>query len=968
MSFPIRSSILASAGLVLSALVTTTPALAQGDWLSLVNQYRATAGLPPVSESPILSAGDAAHAQYLVLNNAVGHTESSLLPFFSAAGLAAGQASDVMESNSVSTTDSDAVNLWMSEPFHSVGIIDPQLLETGFGSYRQKKTGLQMAAALDVMSSITPKPRVALPVAWPGPGSAVPLTRYDGGETPSPLSGCPGYSTPSGLPILYLAGPWVNTAVSAYSVSTGGQPLEACEQDAGNYSNPDGNSQASGRNVLVARGAVMLIPRQPLHAGTRYDVSITVNGATRSWSFTAGAGPSPATPLSGASQPAPAPPSAPHPASRPAAPRATYESNQAGTPAPASDPTAAAPAAPDASPTPEEVAARVAERALRDPDREVPAYGFGALDARVGTTTAPPPPTIPVGQLAVAAWILVIAAGGLTWRRRRRPCGPPPARPGKTGALDAAVILSFRSRPIAADRKEIAVPVQRLSSLDSSFLHLETRNTHMHIGGIAIFDQGPWKSDDERYEALIKHVEPRLDLMPRYRQKVAFLPMNVDMPVWVDDEKFDIYFHVKRAALPGKGGIKELSDYVGRVFSRQLDRRRPLWEMYYIENIEGGHWALLTKTHHSLVDGLSAIELATVLMDTTDEYVGPRERSKWRPKKDPGTLGLLVQSLRERASAPADVVRNAVAAASNPGKLAAALAEGAGALAVTVRELTPAEGPINGPTGPTRSYWYSQFKLDEFKEIKNAFGATINDVVLGVVSGGFRKYLELHDEDVDHLKLKALCPVSLRDDKQKTALGNVLAMMIVPLPVDEPFPAARMRKAKANVDRLKASKQALGADILLKLAGFAPATLHSMVARASLKQMNYNTIVTNVPGPQWPLYLMGCQLTEAMPIAFLYEGQQVATAIFSYLGTINFGYIADRHAFPDLPRFATCMEESFAELLDVARASTAEPAPARLSRPAARKPGRAAARKPAARKPARKAVRKPATRPRRATG
>lgn len=482
------------------------------------------------------------------------------------------------------------------------------------------------------------------------------------------------------------------------------------------------------------------------------------------------------------------------------------------------------------------------------------------------------------------------------------------------------------------------MPAQRLSSLDSSFLHLETRNTHMHIGGVAIFEPGPWKSHDERYQALVRHIEPRLDLMPRYRQKVAFLPLNVDTPVWVDDDKFDINFHVKRAAIPGKGTKKQLCDHIERVFSRQLDRRHPLWELYYIENIEGDKWGLLTKTHHALVDGLGALELATVLMDTTDDYVPPAEKSKWKSARDdPGTLGLLMQSLRERAAAPAGIVRTAVHAVSNPGRLASALSEGAGALAVTVRELTPPEGPLNGPTGPSRAYWYSSFELDEFKEIKTAFGATINDVVLGIVSGGFRKYLEIHDEDVDHLKLKALVPVSLRDEKQKTALGNVLALMLVPLPVDEPFPAARMRKAKANIDKLKKSKQALGADILLKLAGFAPATLHGMVARASLRSMNYNTIVTNVPGPQWPLYTLGCRLVQAMPIAFLYEGMQVATAIFSYLGGINFGYIADRSAFPDLPRLGECMEASFAELLDVARASQAAPTPAK-KRPAAPRP------------------------------
>ena len=200
-------------------------------------------------------------------------------------------------------------------------------------------------------------------------------------------------------------------------------------------------------------------------------------------------------------------------------------------------------------------------------------------------------------------------------------------------------------------------------------------------------------------------------------------------------------------------------------------------------------------------------------------------------------------------------------------------------------------------------------------------------------------------------------PGVLRDDKQKTALGNVLAMMLVPLPVDEPFPAARMRKAKANVDKLKKSKQALGADILLKLAGFAPATLHAMVARASLRQMNYNTIVTNVPGPQWPLYTLGCQLKTAMPIAFLYEGQQVATAIFSYLGAINFGYIADRHRSPTCPAWASAWRSRFAELLDVARASQAEAdaaraPPGRGPRQAeangARKPPRAAQREAAA--------------------
>jgi WS/DGAT/MGAT family acyltransferase len=479
----------------------------------------------------------------------------------------------------------------------------------------------------------------------------------------------------------------------------------------------------------------------------------------------------------------------------------------------------------------------------------------------------------------------------------------------------------------------------RLSALDSSFLHLETRNTHMHIGGLAVFEPGSWKSDAERYEALVRHIEPRLDLMPRYRQKVAFLPLNVDIPAWVDDEKFDIRFHVRRAAVPKPGDDAQVCELIERIFSRQLDRRHPLWELYYLEGLSGGRWGLLTKTHHALVDGLSALELVTVLLDTSAEYEPPREGSRWSPHKEPTGLDLVLESLRTRATQPIGLVRSAAQAASNPRRLAAAVAETAGAVAVAVRESRAPESPLNGPTGPSRTFRFSRFSLPEFKEVKTAFNATINDVVLGVVSGGLRKYLELHDEDVDHMTIKALCPVSLRDESQRTALGNVLSMLLVTLPVNEPFPAARMRQAKANVDRLKKTKQALGADILLKLPGYSPATLHSMVARAALRQIGFNTIVTNVPGPQWPLYSLGCRLEEAIPCAFLYEGQQLATAIFSYMGGINFGYIADRHKFPDLDRLARCMDESFAELLDVARAGRQESAPAA---PAAR--ARAAAR------------------------
>ncbi|MBV8445704.1 MAG: DUF1298 domain-containing protein [Candidatus Dormibacteraeota bacterium] len=228
---------------------------------------------------------------------------------------------------------------------------------------------------------------------------------------------------------------------------------------------------------------------------------------------------------------------------------------------------------------------------------------------------------------------------------------------------------------------------------------------------------------------------------------------------------------------------------------------------------------------------------------------------------------------------------------------------------------------INGRTGPTRAYAFSRFPLDDFRAIKSEFGGTINDVVLAIVAGGLRHYLSAHGEDpgLERNQLQALCPVSIRDVSERTALGNRLAMLLVRLPVGEAHADDRMQEVIQRVGRLKARRQAVGADFLLNLAGFAPATLHAMVSRASLSQIGFNLVVTNVPGPQFPLYCRGAQLVEAFPIAFLYEGQQVAIAIFSYLGQLNFGYLADAHGVADVEVFGKCMERSFRELRLAAR-------------------------------------------------
>ena len=481
---------------------------------------------------------------------------------------------------------------------------------------------------------------------------------------------------------------------------------------------------------------------------------------------------------------------------------------------------------------------------------------------------------------------------------------------------------------------------QKLTPLDASFLHLETPRTHMHIGGVAIFEPSPLGTGRALYDGLAKAIEPRLDLMPRYRQKLAFVPLSLDTPVWVDDPDFDMSKHLIRAALPKPGGDVELQELIGRVFSRQLDRRRPLWEIYVVEGLRDGRWALLTKSHHAMVDGISNLELVTILLD-----VEPRPSrqpfgvSRWEARESPSGAGLLLNSLRERVTRPVRVLNAARAVAGQPGRLANALRDTASGLVSMAEHLGAPKSPINGRTGPGRAYAYSRFPLEDFRAIKTAFGGTINDVVLAVVTGGLRHFLIARGIDPDNEQevLQALCPVSIRDTTERTALGNRLAMLLVKLPINEVDPGARIAAVRRTVDSLKARKQAVGADFLLNLAGFAPSTLHAMVARASLRQIAFNLIVTNVPGPQFPLYCQGAKLVEVFPIAFLYDGQQLAIAIFSYLGQLNFGYIVDSKGVPDIAVFSECIEEGMRELLQAARDAggvTEEAPPTRRVKPA----------------------------------
>jgi diacylglycerol O-acyltransferase / wax synthase len=454
--------------------------------------------------------------------------------------------------------------------------------------------------------------------------------------------------------------------------------------------------------------------------------------------------------------------------------------------------------------------------------------------------------------------------------------------------------------------------LQRLTVLDELFLHLEGPNTHMHVGGVAVFEGPP-----PDYADVIDTIDRRLSEVPRFRQKLAMVPFGLGRPVWVDDTHFNIEYHVRHTALPAPGNDEKFKALVARIMSQQLDRSKPLWEMWYAEGLGGGRTALVTKTHHCLVDGVSGADIMSVLLDVTPE---PRvvERQRWIPDPEPTADALLVEALRERVTSPAEAVRSLQSTLLDPGKLPNRLVEGARALGEFVGgtlDFAP-ESTLNQPIGPHRRFETVLTRLDDIKLIKNTHGGTVNDVVLAVVTGGLRSLLKARGERVDGLELRAMVPVSVRAEHEKGALGNRVASLWARLPVYEADPVRRLHGVTSNMKDLKEGGQAVGAQLLTTLGEYAPPTILSQASRLVARQRAYNLVVTNVPGPQIPLYSMGRQMLEVYPVVPLSDNTTIGIALLSYNGEIGFGLLGDYDAAPDLGVLAEGIEKSIAELLD----------------------------------------------------
>jgi WS/DGAT/MGAT family acyltransferase len=472
--------------------------------------------------------------------------------------------------------------------------------------------------------------------------------------------------------------------------------------------------------------------------------------------------------------------------------------------------------------------------------------------------------------------------------------------------------------------------LDRLTAIDASFLHQEGPASHMHVGGLTLFE-GPAPP----YTEVLDTLRGRLHLVPRYRQKLSVPPAGTGRPLWIDDPSFSIEYHVRHTALPHPGSEEQLLLLAGRIFSQQLDRSKPLWEVWIVEGLADGGFALISKTHHALIDGLAGVDIAQVVFDLSPVPAEvPHPDEAWQPAPEPsgaqllasGTLGLLRTGLRTAAAAAVMAARPAAALRS-----ARVAVQGLGEVAWAGLNPAPPT-PLNVEIGPHRRFLVVRSELADFKAVKDAFGGTVNDVVLTVVSGALRTWLHSRGVRTEGLELRALVPVSIRTEDERGTTGNRLAAMRGPLPVYVEDPIVRLRTVRAGMDGLKESKQAVGAEVLASVQNFAPPTILAQASRLNFSTRLFNLIVTNVPGPQFPLYVRGREMLDVFPVAFLPENHALAIAIMSYNGRMNFGLLGDYDALPDIATIAEGIEASLAELLELAREQrrTAEREPANV--------------------------------------
>jgi diacylglycerol O-acyltransferase len=460
---------------------------------------------------------------------------------------------------------------------------------------------------------------------------------------------------------------------------------------------------------------------------------------------------------------------------------------------------------------------------------------------------------------------------------------------------------------------------ERLRARDLVFLTAETPSAPRHNATVEVFDPGTSGLD---HEMLTRLIGDRIAFVPRYRQRVRWVPGHVANPVWVDDPHFDLAYHVRRSALPRPGSLEQLCDLVGRIISRPLDRQRPLWEVYFVEGLEGDRVAVLTKAHQALVDGAQVVDLAQVLLDRTPEQ---RELGSdgWRPERQTSPTGLLADAVRDTVASPLTAVDTARGVADSWLRSADATTRRVTSVANALAgRRTDQDTPIGGTLSQQRRFVTVRRTLAEHRAVRDAHGGTVNDVVLATVTGGLRGWLMTRAESLGGLrKVRAVVPVSVHDHElEATSVGSQIAPHFVALPVGEPSPVVRLHQLSYAFKAHKETGRAVAANRIAGIAGFAPSTFHAIGSRVAAEQLRrgIQLSVTNVPGPQSPLYAAGAVMEQTYPVPPLLPGHALAIGVTSYDGQVFYGITADRDLVPDADTFAACLSEALDELLDTA--------------------------------------------------
>ena len=454
--------------------------------------------------------------------------------------------------------------------------------------------------------------------------------------------------------------------------------------------------------------------------------------------------------------------------------------------------------------------------------------------------------------------------------------------------------------------------MEPMSTLDAGFFFVEHENVPMHLGSLAVFE-GPAPS----YQELVDLYAAKLPRVPRYRQVVRTVPLQIFRPAWSDDEHFEIGYHIRHAAVPRPGGARQLRRLAGQIYAQPLNRSRPLWEAWLLEGLEGGRWGILNKVHHCMVDGIGGSDLMAEVFDLGPDARPPVQPAGWEPQPEPSLTGALASGVRDAVTWPLRLSAGLPRFVRGWWSAQVSLMAFGRGLSGSARRLTtPAASSLNGPIGPNRHWAWTTASLSQVKQIRSGLGGTVNDVLLAAVTRGFRDVLAERGDLSDGVVVRSLVPISVRSQDEHGMVTNRVSAVLANLPVPEPDPVRRLGLVRKQMDEVKHTHQAAGADLLTKVLALAPPPLLALGSRAAfqLPQPLVQTVTTNVPGPQFPLFILGRQMIEAHPYVPIGDNVRIAVAIFSYLGRFSFGITADSSAAPDLEVLAQGIHRGLTEL------------------------------------------------------